>query len=216
MIFIQHLSSNPAFYFSWVFVVIFSICLHEFSHAWVAYRQGDSTALEHGYLSLNPLRVMGVQSLIALALFGIAWGAVPVDPRRGRHKLSQTLISLAGPMANAMLAISFTMLCRIAIILPGADSGLAESLVFFTNVAAQANWLLLVFNLLPIPMLDGWAVIEILVPRVREMTQEQRSTYSFIAIMLLWFSPMSRYIFMLATHCQAVVFDLIGFIPGLS
>ena len=70
-------------------VVVFSICLHEFFHAWTALQFGDTTAADRGHLTLNPLRQMGPMSIIMFLLLGFAWGAVPVNPAflraRNRH-----------------------------------------------------------------------------------------------------------------------------------
>ena len=100
-------------YIMWVTVVMFSICLHEAAHAYVAMKQGDPTAANHGHLSLNPIKQMGTFSIIMLLLIGIAWGAVPVDPRRMRHKYSEALVSFAGPAANLLLFFAFCVLYTI-------------------------------------------------------------------------------------------------------
>ncbi|MCX6995813.1 MAG: site-2 protease family protein, partial [Kiritimatiellaeota bacterium] len=76
--FIVQAWEQPFFFFAWVGIVTFSICVHEFAHAWMALRCGDDTAARAGHLSLNPFRQMGPSSLIALLVVGIAWGAVPV------------------------------------------------------------------------------------------------------------------------------------------
>ena len=76
--FVENITENPAYYFSWIFAAGFSICCHEFAHAWTAVYYGDETPREH--LTLNPLVQMGKQSLIMLFLIGIAWGSVPVNP----------------------------------------------------------------------------------------------------------------------------------------
>ncbi|MCO5045505.1 MAG: hypothetical protein M9935_09575 [Kiritimatiellae bacterium] len=82
--FISRIAEDPFYVVSWIVIVTFSICVHEFAHAWMALRLGDDTAAREGHLSLNPLIQMGWMSLMLLALFGIAWGSVPVDPRRLR------------------------------------------------------------------------------------------------------------------------------------
>ncbi|MDD4097386.1 MAG: site-2 protease family protein [Lentisphaeria bacterium] len=208
--FIEYLWQEPAFYFSWVLVVVFSICVHEYTHAWMACQQGDETARSHGFLTLDPRRVMGVQSLVALALFGIAWGAVPVDPRRFRHTLGNVLVSLSGPLANAALAVFFAVALTACRFLPASlPEGLYHATVLFTNVGVQANSLLLVFNLLPIPMLDGWAAAEAMCPPLRRLTAEQRGTYSLVAILLIWFSPLKSVVFRLSGLFQAIILGAI-------
>ena len=84
-LFITRLFEEPYYTFIWLLVIVFSICCHEFAHAWTALHQGDPTAAEQGHLTLNPLKQMGVFSLIMLAIMGIAWGAVTVNPSRMKH-----------------------------------------------------------------------------------------------------------------------------------
>ena len=80
--FIQYISTDPVFYFGWIVLAAFSICCHEYAHAYVALRVGDDTAARDGHLTLNPLVQMGFQSMLMLVFFGIAWGAVPVSLRQ--------------------------------------------------------------------------------------------------------------------------------------
>ena len=106
-LFIRYLFEDPRYYIFWIVSVAFSICVHEFCHAATASTFGDNTARANGFMSLNPLRVMGPSSLICLALFGIAWGAVPVNPWSYRKRYQPSLVSAAGPFANLLLAVLF-------------------------------------------------------------------------------------------------------------
>ena len=99
-LFINNLFRDPQFFFTWLVFIVFSICCHEFMHAYVALKQGDSTAADMGHLTLNPLKQMGLFSLIMLAVAGIAWGAVPVRPYLMRHRHSDALVAFAGPATN--------------------------------------------------------------------------------------------------------------------
>ena len=188
-LFIQCLFESPAFYFCWIISVAFSICVHEYSHAAVANAFGDNTARYSGYLTLNPLRVMGVTSMICLALFGIAWGAVPVNPWAYRKKFQPSLVSAAGPFANLALAVVFGLFFRIfsSVSLPGSTS-----IAFFAGVACHANTLLFVFNMLPIPMLDGWGVLRPYVPAMNNLSPQTLNNISTFAIIILWVTPASR------------------------
>lgn len=176
--FIQLLFENPEFYFTWVILVAFSICVHEYFHAWMAMKQGDTTAADAGYLTLNPLILMGPTSFIMLAVIGIAWGAVPVNPQRLRSPLRQTLVSVAGPAANLMLFVGFAILANTI-------GGRAASLELMGNVGMMANAFLLLFNLLPIPGLDGWQVVELLVPSVRRIPREKKTGAGWFLLLLI-------------------------------
>jgi Zn-dependent protease len=196
-LFIEYLWTAPSYYFSWVLLVTFSICVHEFCHAWVARSQGDATAAMSGFLSFDPRRVMGSSSLIALAIFGIAWGAVPVDPRQFRRRWSAALVSFSGPAANIVLAMFFACLYPLASIMFGRHLSPVgqEAMWLYLEVGVRANALLAAFNMLPIPMLDGWEVFALFVPALRGLTTQQKNSYSLIAILLLWFTPLSALLF---------------------
>ncbi|MGI6356918.1 MAG: site-2 protease family protein [Lentisphaerae bacterium] len=214
--FFQKLWEQPVFYFSWILIVVFSICVHEFAHALAARSQGDDTASENGFMSLDPRRVMGYQSLIALALFGIAWGAVPVNPSRYRSPASSVLVSLAGPLANAVLAFFFAVIVVGIFLLSNHLSvNFATSLTFFFGVGVRANSLLLVFNLLPIPMLDGWSVAEVILPPLRGLTAEQRGAYSLVAILLVCFSPLKNIVFRLSELFNFIILSAIWAVVNL-
>ncbi len=199
-LFIQYLFSEPAYYLCWVVAVAFSICVHEFSHAATASQFGDDTARANGFMTLNPFRVMGTVSLICLALFGIAWGAVPVNPWAYRKRHQPSLVAAAGPLANLALAIVFGILFRIFRVM-----ALAHNFLFFTAIACQANSLLFVFNMLPIPMLDGWSVLEPFVPAMQRMSPQTRNNISTFCIILLWVTPASRIITIISTGIARII-----------
>lgn len=191
-LFIQHLSSDPLFFFSWSVAVIFSICFHEYWHAAAAYRLGDDTAARSGHLSLNPMVQMGAASIIMLLLIGIAWGSVPVDPRRLRTPASRALVSAAGPLANLFLCAVFGILAGVGMAFSAgahASGSTWHMLSYFLTVASSANGVLLVLNLLPLPMLDGSAVLAAVWPAWRRLSPEQAQLISMIALVLLFFTP---------------------------
>ena len=103
--FITEIFENPIRTICWLAIIIFSVCFHELMHAVTAKWQGDTTAADAGHITLNPLKQMGVFSIIMLLVIGIAWGSVPVNPARMRHKYSDALVSFAGPFANLILCV---------------------------------------------------------------------------------------------------------------
>ncbi len=184
--FISLLQSNPEFYLTWVVVVMFSICVHECCHAWMAWRQGDSTAVNQGYLTLNPLVVMGPTSLVLLTLFGIAWGAVPVTPSRLRHSYGRAVVSGSGPAANIALFLAFFM------VYIGARIAGVDLIAMVGRVGMLANGFLFMFNLLPVPGLDGWDVFELLIPAMRRMPRETRTRAGWIILLVILFTGAYR------------------------
>ena len=194
MLFIQTLFSNPQAYFIWIFLVVFSVCCHEFAHALVALWQGDSTASDNGYLTINPFKQMGPTSLIALLLIGITWGAVPVNPSRMRRKYSEALVAAAGPFMNLLLFFIFSVGASVIfLITPNFTMNNAVFQLFFTG--GVLNIVLLIFNLLPVPPLDGWSIFTFLFPHVHKINTELRNGLIFGLFILVFFSFGKLFVF---------------------
>ncbi len=183
-LFINSLATAPFEYFSWVLIMMFSICLHEYAHARTALRHGDDTAAWLGHLSLNPLVQMGMPSIIILLLFGIAWGAVPVNVGNLRSRGSAAWVAAAGPLANLLLCVVGSGLAVAAQFLPW------PVLPGFLHSAAMVNGVLFIFNLLPLPMFDGWAVLSLWFPALGRLSASQAQSASWIGLFALWFTPL--------------------------
>ncbi|MBW7907718.1 MAG: site-2 protease family protein [Kiritimatiellae bacterium] len=185
--FISRIAEDPFYVVSWIVIVTFSICVHEFAHAWTALRLGDDTAAREGHLSLNPLIQMGWMSLMLLALFGIAWGAVPVDPRRLRTAARAAWVAAAGPLANLLLAFVFSgLMVAAATLLPESSRHVP---VYFFRFAAVANGVLCLFNLLPLPMFDGWTVMAAVIPPLRAVDPARVQSLSWLALFAVFATP---------------------------
>ena len=102
--FIEYFTTNPGFAITWIGIVMFSICLHEYAHAATALKLGDDTAANEGHLTLNPMIQMGLMSIIFLFIIGIAWGSVPVDERRLRGKYGPAIVAVASSRSRASSA----------------------------------------------------------------------------------------------------------------
>ena len=173
--FITKLWTEPQEFFLIVLVVVFSICLHEFCHAYAALLLGDSTAADRGHLTLNPLKQMGVFSIIMFLFLGIAWGAVPVDEQRLRARTSYgpLLVSLAGPFANFMLAlIAYCLFGVLQVVSSGEPGPAMVNLLLLLFLFGVYNIVLMLLNLIPAPGLDGWAVARVLFPRMADGSSE--------------------------------------------
>jgi Zn-dependent protease len=184
--FISNLFENPQFYFSSLLLVVFSICCHEYMHAQVALWQGDRTAADNGHLTLNPLIQMGPFSFFLCAVIGIAWGAVPVRPANFRNRYSHALVAFAGPVTNVGLFFAFSILDGIAVYLKASPEALQ---LFF--IGAMLNLVLALFNLLPVPFLDGGVIFEYFFPSslLRRSGQEFRNGATvFICLLFFLFS----------------------------
>src|SRR5512143_3113152 len=143
---------------------IFSLCLHEFSHALLAYYGGDTTVREKGYLTFNPLKYTHpVYSLVLPLLFlvmggiGLPGGAVYIETWRLRSRRWVSAVSLAGPTANFLLAILLGVVLRFA---PPGAGGIWPGLAFLAFLQISA----VVLNLIPLPPFDGFGAIEPYLP----------------------------------------------------
>jgi len=193
-LFISKLVQNPEFYFITVVVVIFSICVHEAAHTVTARLCGDSTAWDNGYMTLNPLKLMGIPSLIMLAICGIAWGMVPVDPARLRPQWRRGLVAFAGPAANLLLAIGFSgvlvLYSVLARVLPQGtfNADFSHYVLMLLVTGILMNVVLTLFNLLPVPPLDGWDVFATIFPPLQKVNAELRNA-AVVVIFFLMLSP---------------------------
>jgi Zn-dependent protease len=131
-------------------VLLFSVIIHEVAHGSVANYLGDPTAKYAGRLTLNPIKHLDLFGSIALILIGIGWAKpVPVNPYNFRdQRWGELKVSLAGPASNFLIAIIFALAVRFFTALP-------DSLLVFFAIISKSNFLLGIFNLIPIPPLDG-------------------------------------------------------------
>lgn len=160
MFFIRLAVDEPMFYMMVITTVMVSIVLHELAHGVAALRQGDDTPRRLGHLTLNPLVHMGGFSMMLLFLVGIAWGVMPVNPARFRSRYGEAIVAAAGPLTNLTLAlVALTALALWVHHQPEAPTQFGENARFFLNVFGQWNLVLCLFNLAPVPPLDGSAIL---------------------------------------------------------
>ncbi|RMD51972.1 site-2 protease family protein [Candidatus Parcubacteria bacterium] len=148
-------SVYPILIFPWLAVILISITVHEFSHAFAAYKLGDATAERGGRLSLNPMDHIDWLGFVSLLILGFGWAKpVPFNPYNlSNPRWDSVKIALAGPLSNLILAIISAIIWRI---LAGlgilAEAGLLN---FFLFWMVLVNLFLLFFNLIPVDPLDG-------------------------------------------------------------
>jgi len=161
---IELLWENPSLFMVWVLAVIFGITIHEFSHALFGYILGDKTAKDRGRLTLNPLVHLDLFGFFLLLIAGFGWGKpVPFNPNNLKsRRWGPALIALAGPLSNLLAIIIFGFALKLVSIY--SSLGLDNLLVLFFLYLIQINMILMVFNLLPIPPLDGSKVLFSILP----------------------------------------------------
>lgn len=195
--FFQYLFTDSQYFFWWISIAVFSVCLHELFHALAAYYEGDDTAKQLGYFTLNPLKHMGPQSLIILILTGMCWGLCPVNPRKFRHRYGDALVSFAGPFANLLLMVTFALL-GIGITL-AAKAGVVSEVLYnnldsFFAMASRANAAFFLLNMIPLPPLDGHSIAASFIPGLRE-TYARMGSGGYALIFILFYLPMGNRIF---------------------
>jgi Zn-dependent protease len=162
------LRDDPQFFVAFVVAVVIGITVHEFSHAAVATAQGDFTAKSQGRLTLNPASHLDPLGTLFLIIGGFGWGRpTPFNPlRMRRRRAGAAIVGLAGPVSNVLVAILAAIALRVTNP-SGLEvvSGFAGKLFF---ALVELNVILAVFNLLPIPPLDGSRLLSILLPPSRQ------------------------------------------------
>ncbi len=162
---IQLIYQGHWFLFSLILsALVVSLSCHEFGHAWVARRCGDTTAQQAGRLTLNPLAHIDPMGLLMVMIVGFGYAKpVPTDPSRFNSRYAELLVAAAGPAMNLILAVITvnTYLVGLRFGWYGLDEALPQSLIF----VARINLLLMVFNLLPIGALDGHYILPYFLPR---------------------------------------------------
>ncbi|MEM7576354.1 MAG: site-2 protease family protein [Planctomycetota bacterium] len=213
-LFISNLFSDNAndrfFFFCVVITVVVSIVLHELAHGWMAIRLGDDTPIRMDRMTGNPLVHMGPFSLLALALAGIAWGQMPIDPSRLKGKYGGSKVALAGPAMNLLLAVVTLLAYALWLRFGGfADPGtVAGNGQAFLQIAGITNLLLMCFNLMPIPPLDGSHVASDLFAGYQRFVSDPANSGALMLGFFFAFA-MSQPLMMVCSRAAAAV---IGFV----
>jgi len=182
--FLQQLTENPQYYFAVIIVVVISICLHELAHGFAAIWLGDRTPEETGHITLNPLVHMGGFSLVMLAVVGISWGAMPVDPSRLRGRYGDAIVAVAGPLTNLALAFvgmtAFGLWARFGT-MDVSDHRVANAALLL-YVLGLYNLVLFGLNLIPVPPLDGSRILANLAPAYGRLVRDPTMQGVFFAV----------------------------------
>lgn len=155
------LGLDPATLIARLITLVVALTFHEFAHAWTATRYGDDTPYIMGRLTLNPLRHLDIVGSLMLVVAGFGWAKpVPVNPAALERRSHSAFlwVSLAGPFSNFLLAVAASLIFRVLV---GASGGW---FAYFLFEFITINLLLWIFNLIPIPPLDGEKLLMYFLP----------------------------------------------------
>ena len=174
-----------------LFVLFCVLPVHEFAHAFVATKLGDQTARLSGRLTVNPLAHLDLFGTLMILLVGFGYAKpVPVNPRNFKNrKGGMALTAAAGPLSNLLMAVVYLFVYVLIFAKVGPESGtIPYYLMMFCNIVAQINVSLAVFNLLPIPPLDGYHVVNDILLKGRLQLDYQTFRIAQIVLLVLCFS----------------------------
>jgi Zn-dependent protease len=183
---VQRAADDPVGFIAFIIAIVLGITVHEFMHAYTAHRLGDDTARLLGRLSLNPMAHLDPFGTLLLVLAGFGYGKpVPFNESRLRSAMGVTFVALAGPLANLVLAALCAIPLRFsaASLLGGAYEEILTAIVLW-------NCVLAIFNLVPIPPLDGANVVYGLLPPRQQYSWRTYQQYGpFLLLFILLLAP---------------------------
>lgn len=188
--------NSPVELFSWIIWIIVSITLHELGHGWMAIHCGDDYPLVSGHMTWNPLvHIPFPWAWVMFAVFGLTWGLMPVQPSNFRGRYDEAKVAFAGPMVNLLLAVVCLVLdvAWLSRMTHVADPfHINIHIVLWTGL--RLNLVLFLFNLLPVPPLDGSTILADFFPRLNELYRGERAGMFGIVAMVLLFIFGARYV----------------------
>lgn len=193
--FIERAATDLPYFISVIVTVVLSITVHELAHGAAAIRLGDDTPRVRGHITLNPLVHMPPFALLTLVLAGIAWGSMPIDPSRLRGRYAEAIVAFAGPLSNLILAaLALTAMGLWQLSTSAEPAYQVTNAWRFLQVFGTVNLVLFVFNLLPVPPLDGSHILANFHRGYRNFIYSPNSQNVAIALFIGAFL-LSRYIF---------------------
>ncbi len=208
----------------WGVPLVFGIVLHEVAHGFMAHRLGDDTARRAGRLTLNPVKHIDPVGTVALpallialkAPFVFGW-AKPVPVRFGRLRPARRgmiLVALAGPISNFLQAFFWAMVLKLALPQAAVGHSVASAIMQMAQIGVGINLMLMVFNLIPVPPLDGGRVLQALAPLQWTQALGQLERVGIVVVVVLLASGvLSQVISPVMRWMTGLVLQTVGILP---
>jgi Zn-dependent protease len=207
-------------------VILISLTVHEYSHGYAAYKCGDMTARNFGRLTLNPVKHLDPIGTIMMLIFGFGYAKpVPINPRNFRKpRRDICIVSVAGPLSNLVLCFFGILFWRLSVSLLykfGTETAFESNLFFawymFITNFYYANAVLCVFNMIPIPPLDGSRLLSTVLPAKAAFTLAKYENYIMIGVLvLLYFGALDGIISFVGNGIIGGIDSLLNFVPFLN
>jgi len=232
---IKLLFENPLYFLIFFTVLtvplLISITVHEWAHGFVAYKFGDNTPKEQGRLSLNPFRHLDPMGTLMLFIIGIGWAKpVEINPIniieektretgifsvKDRYRLM--LVAFAGPLSNFIMAILFSFVIYLIVTISklkglNPETNITALFVMLLEIIVRINLVLGMFNLIPIPPLDGANIVRNFLPEDLSDAYFRLAPYGMPILLVLIFTGGIKYLFNLADFVQIQLLNWIAFI----
>lgn len=209
-----YLIQNIYRYLIYGVALLTALPFHEFAHAWTANKLGDPTARYQGRLTLNPLKHLDPIGSILMIVCGIGWARpVPINPYNFQNpKVGMAISSLAGPVSNLLLAyismIGYKLSSIASYYAPGVFT---SNLMYIFATLISVNIGLAVFNIIPVPPLDGSRILNLVLPeRMYFQVMRYERVIMVILMVVVYFGFLNRPL----SICRSVAFDLLDFLTG--
>lgn len=199
---------------SYAMIILIALPVHELAHAFAADRMGDPTARWNGRLTLNPLAHLDIVGTLMILFFRFGYAKpVPVNPRNFRdYKKGMIITSVAGPLSNLALSLASLAILRLLLFVPSPPLFSHLAKILLLNFA-QVNIFLAIFNLMPVPPLDGYRIISNFIPPRWAYSIERYQLFITIGFIVLVLGGRFGYIIQFIAN---PIFKLFLFITGLG
>jgi Zn-dependent protease len=209
-----------------ILVMLMAFTVHEFAHAWTAWKFGDDTAYNEGRVTLNPIAHLDWMGFIFLLIGGFGWAKpVPVRPSKFKNpRIMSIIVTAAGPISNLLLAFLGLLILQILIavhVLDHPSQALVDTINVFIKYLLTINITLFIFNLIPLPPLDGYRILKEFVSLRVRLQLQQMEQWSFFIFLLIIFLPPLRAItltplFSLSGPILSGMYYIIGLLFGTA